>query len=121
MLREVATACQAYPASIILFLGDFNFLHSDDRRLDLAEAALRQDRSGLGALVDSVFPSLLELEQPNFTRRGLENRAVRLLSRIARVYANLHPIDLADVILTSDVIGSVLEKNSVRDHIPVYF
>ena len=109
-----------YSSCLIFLLGDWNFVHDDDGRIDLSAERLDRDNSGLGDAFDECYPSFTELHQPNFTRRGVQHGKVVSMSRLDRLYCNVPADKYADFVLIGDVIGNVTKMRNPSDHIPMF-
>jgi hypothetical protein len=122
LLCAIAKLILKYPAAILMLGGDWNFIHSDDRRLDTDSAAEVAGNDPIATAFEGTFCDLVELAQPNYTRANsllAPTAALKTLSRIDRLYTNVPPAELHDLSVQVDTVGSVLDRGRPSDHLPV--
>jgi exonuclease III len=122
VLRAVADYISTTPTAIVFFGGDFNFIHDDDRRLNSATGLEVEGSDPIAHTFESIFPVLVELAQPNYTRSCsllAPTASLNYLSRIDRIYTNIPPAQLNDLTMQADTVGSILDSFRPSDHIPV--
>lgn len=99
--------------------GDWNFLETDEVRLDL-ERGERRDGSRLAAAFEAMFDDLTECAQDQHTfRRLFEEGSNAVYSRLDRWYTNLDPHAMGRVVMSVSVVGSLLVASRPSDHLPV--
>jgi exonuclease III len=122
VLAAIANYIKIHSSSIVLLGGDWNFVHSDDRRFDTESATETASSDPIAQAFENIFADLVELAQPNYTRANsllAPTAALKTLSRIDRLYTNVPPADLHDLLVQVDTVGSVLDRNRPSDHLPV--
>jgi hypothetical protein len=122
VLKATAGFVATVSPAIVFFGGDFNFIHDDDRRLNVASGLEVEGSDPIARAFESSFPSLVELAQPNYTRGCsllAPRSALGILSRIDRIYTNIPPAQLNDITLVADTLGSILDVKRPSDHLPV--
>jgi hypothetical protein len=122
LLVGITKYIRRYPSAIVLLGGDWNFIHSDDRRFDATTGNETAGTDPIAQVFEGLFGDLVELAQPNYTRANsllAPAAGLTTLSRIDRLYTNLPPADLHDLLVQVDTVGSVLDRHRPSDHIPV--
>ena len=103
----------------VLLMGDFNFIHDDDTRLDVLQQRHVPDHDPLAAYVERKFTDYTEFFQPDFTRRRVAEKRVIALSRIDRVYTNIPASELLDLSVVASTYKSPLDLSVPSDHVGV--
>lgn len=117
-LREICRYLHQHAGEAAVVVGDWNFLHADESRLRHGADEVQAGRAESDAF-DSMFQDLGEPYQPlmSFALGAPGTRTVQ--SRIDRWYTNISELDLGEWLVTAAVRGSLQERNSPSDHIPV--
>jgi hypothetical protein len=122
LFTAISKFIKQHPSAILLLGGDWNFVHSDDRRFDTATSTETASSDPIAIVFESTFRELVELAQPNYTRANsllAPTAALRTLSRIDRIYTNIPPADLHDLFIQVNTVGSLLDRGRPSDHVPV--
>jgi hypothetical protein len=122
VLASAAKFIAKFPAAILFMGGDWNFIHGDDRRMNLQSGIEAEGNDPISHAFEEAFPHLTELSQPNFTRSSNIHAIAsptNTLSRIDRLYTNLPAADLFDIVVLVDTVGSILDAHRPSDHLPV--
>jgi hypothetical protein len=92
LLRDIKAESLAFPG-YTMFLGDFNFIHSDEARCNIADPTQEESTSNpkLAAWFEECFCDFMELHQGAYTRRDTRGDLFTTLSRLDRLYTNLPP------------------------------
>lgn len=99
--------------------GDWNFLATDEVRLDV-ERGERRDGTRIATAFDAMCVDFTECAQEQHTfSRVFDDGANAVYSRIDRWYCNLDLQAMGRVVISVSVIGSLLSANRASDHLPV--
>ena len=120
MLTNIRNYINSLSNPITFFVGDFNFIHKDDRRYDPNNGEEFEEVQDIATHYEQTFINFTELFQPNFTRSPARNPLAGRFSRIDRIYTNIPTPQLTDLHISTDTIGDVYTPNRPSDHIPVY-
>jgi len=104
---------------VAFLFGDFNFVHSDESRLQVSNGTYSNTHRCLGLHFENTFDYLTEIFQDQYTRRGMDNGRLANLSRIDRIYTNLFTETLLDLSPTCSTVGSITKGKLWSDHVPV--
>jgi hypothetical protein len=119
LFNKIAKYLRKRADHVAFFFGDFNFVHSDESRLQVSSGNYSNSHRCLGLHFENTFDFLTEIYQDQYTRRGMDNGRLANLSRIDRVYTNLFPGDLLDLSPTCSTVGSITNGKLLSDHVPV--
>jgi endonuclease/exonuclease/phosphatase family metal-dependent hydrolase len=118
LLADVVTCSNNFAGPTFLF-GDFNFVHSDEARFSMADCRDINGDTRLAVKFESLFSTFSELHQASYTRKQVTRNVVSSLSRLDRIYTNIQPCLLHDMVVHTHAIGYITNPNNISDHIPV--
>ena len=81
----------SYPSGVGIIFGDFNISDPEEGRFNVWNQSFTDGDPGKTAVFHSFFPHVLEVAQPDNTRR-----IIRTLSRIDRIFVNLPMAEARD-------------------------
>ena len=119
LLLELIAATAASFDGTTFMAGDFNFVHSDEARFQIAECKDFMGDTRLALRFEAIFAGFTELHQAAYTRRQVTNGVTTTLSRLDRLYTNMQPCLLQDYVTHTHAIGYITNPNNISDHIPV--
>ena len=105
--------------ALCFVFGDFNFVHLDDRRLNLTTKLWLREPTSLPGDFEKHLSMLTEVRQHNFTRRSFPSAESQVLSRIDRFYLNFPADMFKTMLILSDVVGDLFDASNPSDHVPV--
>ena len=120
LLNTIATTTATF-LGISIFMGDFNFIHSDETRCNLADPMQAESNANprLATFFEELFANFTELHQGAHTRRDTRGDRFTTLSRLDRLYVNLPPAEVLDRHPHTAADGIVTNPKEPSDHIPV--
>jgi hypothetical protein len=119
LFRDIAAAAGSFDGTTFL-MGDFNFVPSDETRFQMDECRDASGDTKLALCFETIFPTFTELHQAGYTRKQVTHNLVTTLSRLDRIYTNLQPCLLHDLVVHTHAIGYITNPNNISDHIPVH-
>ena len=120
LFNDIKNFIDNHNHATVIFGGDFNFIHNDDRRYDPTSGSELIESNDIATHFESTFTEYTELFQPNFTRAQAKNPNTGTFSRIDRFYTNIPAPHLTTLSINVDTIGNILSLNRPSDHIPVF-
>ena len=110
----------AYPNEVGVILGDFNICDPEGGRLNVWNQTFTDDDPVKTAVFHSFFPHVLEIAQPDYTRRDSTVLGIiRTLSRIDRIFINLPMSEARDVHCSFHVFENLGNRTIPSDHAAV--
>lgn len=118
VVDNIAALVAQHPRCIPIAIGDWNFVHADDPRVDLRRL---EDVSAfdLATHFQRRLSGFIELEQAAPTRRQVSGGVAVSVSRLDWVCARISPAELGEVVLKVMALGDALRPSNPSDHIPV--
>ena len=116
IIRENMLPCQEAATFVI---GDFNFVPTDERRIDAAADAEVRRQEPIAEYWEHEFADMTEIHQSAFTWRQTEDAVLTTLSRLARLYCDVCPLALAARCASAEAVGNINQPSLPSDHIPV--
>ena len=111
-LRLITPHWPSYPNAVGIILGDFNICEG---RFNVWNQTFTD-----GAMFHSFFPHVLEIAQPDYTRRdSTAFGIIRTLSRIDRIFMNLPMAEAQDFHCYSHVFENLGNGTNPSDHAAV--
>jgi hypothetical protein len=105
--------------SPVFIMGDFNCIVSGECRFSL-ETLLEMDADPtLAKYIEEHLEGYVELHQGGHTRRQVTNGVFTTLSRLDRIYVNLHPAVLMDMHPHTSTTHLITDPTFPSDHVPV--
>jgi endonuclease/exonuclease/phosphatase family metal-dependent hydrolase len=106
---------------VSIFVGDLNFVHSDETRCNLADPGQTEtiENPRLATFFEERFAEFTELHQGAPTRRDTRSNRYTTLSRLDRIYVNLPPAEVLDRHPHCAADGLITDPREPSDHIPV--
>ena len=96
-LRLITPHWPLYPHAIGIIMGDFNICEPEEGRFNVWNQTFTDGDTGKAALFHSLFPHVLEIAQPDCTRRDSSVIGIiRTLSRIDRIFITLPMAEARD-------------------------
>ena len=109
-----------YPEALGVITGDFNICEPEEGRFNSWNQTFTDGVAGKTALFCSFFSHVLEIAQPDFTRRASTvDGTTRTLSRIDRAFINLPMAKARDFHCYSHVWENLGERSIPSDHAAV--
>jgi endonuclease/exonuclease/phosphatase family metal-dependent hydrolase len=106
---------------LFVMIGDFNSIARGDSRFYPATGMFVSPADHMEDILHEVFGQhLVELAQESFTRRGLDDGQLRVLSRIDRCFSNLDSLTALDCNARSGVEWPLSSGHDPSDHVPVF-
>ena len=103
-----------------IILGDFNIGEPEEGIFNVWNQTFTDGVAGKNAMFHSFFPNVLEIAQPDYTRRdSTVVGIIRTLSRIDRVFINLPMAEARDFHCYSHVFENVGNRTIPSDHAAV--
>ena len=101
------------PDAIGIIMGDCSICEPEEGRFNVWNQTFTDGDAGKAALFHSLFPRVLDITQPDFTRKGHSvNGVIRTLSRIDRAFINVPMAEARDFHCHSHAFEN-LEKRSI--------
>ena len=108
-----------YPDAVGI-LGDFNTWEPEEGRFNVWNQTFTDGDTGKTALFHSLFPHVLEITQPDYTKRdSTVIGIIRTLSRIDRIFINLPMAEARDFLCYSHVFENLGKRSIPSDHAAV--
>ena len=86
-LRLITPHWPSYPNAVGIILGDFNIGEPEEERFNVWNRSFTDGDAGKTAIFHSLFPHVLDIAQPDYTRRDSTALGIiRALSRIDRIF-----------------------------------
>ena len=96
-LRFIVPQWPSYPNAVGFILGDFNIGDPEEGRFNVVNQTFTDGDTGKTAAPHSNFPNILEIAQPDYTRRDSSaSGIIRTLSRIDRTLINMPMAEVRD-------------------------
>ena len=109
-----------YPEALGVITGDFNICEPEEGRFNSWNQTFTDGVAGKAALFCSFFSHVLEIAQPDFTRRdSTSDGTIRTLSRIDRAFINLPVAEARDFHCYSHVFENLGKRSKPSDHAAV--
>jgi endonuclease/exonuclease/phosphatase family metal-dependent hydrolase len=106
---------------LFIMIGDFNSIARGDSRFYPASGTFISPADPMEDIMHEVLGQhLVEFAQESFTRRGLDDGRLRVLSRIDRCFSNLDCITALDCNARSGVEWPLASGVDPSDHVPVF-
>ena len=113
-LRLITPHWPCYPAAIGIITGDCNICEPEEGRFNVWNQNIRDGDALKSALFRSFSPHVLEIAQPDFTRKDCTaDGTIRTLSRIDKAFIS---ISMADFHCNSHVFENLGERCSAYCH-----
>ena len=110
----------SYPSGVGIILGDFNICDPEEGRFNVWNQTSTDGDPRKTAAFHSYLPHVLEIVQPDYTRRDSSALGViRALSRIDRIFINLPMAEARDFHCYSQVFENLVKESIPSDHAPV--
>ena len=114
-LRLITPHWPSYPNAVGIILGVFNICEPEEGRFKFWNQTFTD-----GAMFHSLFPHVLEIAQPDYTRRdSTAIGIIRTLSRINRIFMNLPMAEAQDFHCHSHVFENLGNRTIPSDHAAV--
>lgn len=119
LLESIRRWVDRSSTSFVLLGGDWNFVPSDEKRMT-GDGADAHSADRTGERFERLFEDFAEVFQPDFTwSRRLASGIEGTRSRIDRVYAKVGHMQVARIVWSAAVAGSLTEHMRPSDHVPV--
>ena len=118
--RRITPQWPPYPEAVGIVAWDFNLCEPEAGRFNVWNQSFSEGDTGKSALFHSFFPRVLEIAQPDFTRRdATADGTFRTLSRIDRAFINLRMAEARDFHCYSPVLENLGKRSIPSDHAAV--
>jgi endonuclease/exonuclease/phosphatase family metal-dependent hydrolase len=114
-IRNIICPSQA----VVFFLGDFNFIASEEHRFDPSTSLHITADHALAFYFDELFPQLCELHQGDYTRKQVRDDRISTLSRLDRIYTNIAAAHLHELRPHTRITQVLTDPRLPSDHVPV--
>ena len=115
-LRLIVPHWPSYPNAVGLILGDFNICDP----FNVVNQSFTDGDTGKTAALHCNFPNILEIVQPDHTRRDSSvGGIIRTLSRIDRIFVNMPMAEVRDFHCYSNVFEQLGNRTIPSDHTAV--
>ena len=119
-LRLITPHWPLYPEAPGVITGDFNICEPEEGRFNVWNQTFTDGDTGKAALFYSSFPYVVDIAQPDTTRRdSTTDGTIRTLSSIDRAFINLHVAGARDFHCYSHVFENLGERSIPNDHATV--
>ena len=116
-LRLITPHWPQYPDAIGAIMGDLNICEPEEGRFNVWSQTFTDGDTGKAALFLSLFPSVLEISQPDYTwRDSFIIGVLRTLSRIDRVFINMPMAEARDFHCYSHVFENLGKRSIPSGH-----
>ena len=89
-LRLITPHWHSYPNAVGIIMGDGNICEPEEGKCNVWNQTFTDGDTGKAALFHSLFPHVLEIAQPDYTRRDSSVIGIiRTVSRIDRIFFEL--------------------------------
>ena len=110
----------SYPNGVGILLCDFNICEPEEGRVNVWNPTFTDGDAGKTAMFHPFFPPVLEIAQPDYTRRDSTALGIiRTLSRIDRIFINLPMAEARDFHCYSHVFENLGKRTIPSDHAAV--
>ena len=110
----------AFLHGVGIILGDFNICNPEEGRFNVWNQTFTYGDLGKTAVFHSFFPDILEVAQPDYTRRDATSLGViRTLSRTDRMFVNVPMAEARDSHCSSHVVENLGKETIPSDHAAV--
>ena len=104
-----------YPDATGMIMGDFNICEPEEGRFNVWNQTFTDGDTGKAALFHSLFPRVLAIAQPDYTRRdSYINGFIRALSRIDRAFINIPMVEARDFHCYSHVFENLGKHHAAK-------
>ena len=119
-LRRITPHWPPYPEAVDIVTGDFNICEPEEGRFNVWNQSFNEGDTVKSALFHSFFLRILEIAQPDFTRRdATADGTIRTLSRIDRAFINLPVAEARDFHCYSPVLENLRKRSIPSDRAAV--
>ena len=110
----------SYPNGVGIILGDFSICDPQEGRFQIWNQTFTDGEPRKTATFHSFFPHVLDIAQPDCSRRDSTALGIiRTLSRIDRIFINLHMAEARDFHCSSPVFENLVNRTIPSDHAAV--